>query len=49
MEEKENPPKKVSRKTFIPEKYVWKRSYTFVLLANALYIILFYFLMIIFQ
>ena len=47
--EEENPPARPSKKTFIPEKYIWKRSYTLVLVANALYIILFYFLMIIFQ
>ena len=28
-----------------PEKYVWKKSYSLVLLANAAYILLFYFLM----
>lgn len=28
-----------------PEKYIWKRSYTYVLLANAGYILLFYFIM----
>lgn len=31
-----------------PEKYRWKRSYTFVLVANAVYVILFYFLMTLF-
>lgn len=28
-----------------PEKYIWKRIYTILLLANAVYILLFYFLM----
>lgn len=28
-----------------PKKYVWKKSYTLVLLLNVLYIIGFYFLM----
>lgn len=28
-----------------PEKYIWKRSYTVVLVANALYVIFFYFIM----
>jgi len=28
-----------------PEKYIWKKSYTIVLLANLLYILLFYFIM----
>lgn len=28
-----------------PEKYRWKKSYTLVLLANAAYILFFYFLM----
>ncbi len=28
-----------------PEKYHWKKSYTIVLIANALYILLFYFIM----
>lgn len=28
-----------------PEKYIWKKSYTLVLIANAIYIILFYFVM----
>tara|TARA_R110000850_G_scaffold80862_1_gene173598 strand:+ start:150990 stop:151097 length:108 start_codon:yes stop_codon:yes gene_type:complete len=28
-----------------PEKYIWKKEYTWVLLANAIYIVLFYFLM----
>ncbi|TVZ27764.1 hypothetical protein JM83_2826 [Gillisia sp. Hel_I_86] len=28
-----------------PKKYIWKKSYTIVLLANLAYIILFYFLM----
>lgn len=28
-----------------PEKYIWKKSYTLVLIANAIYIILFYFIM----
>lgn len=28
-----------------PKKYIWKRSYTYVLLANAGYILLFYFIM----
>lgn len=37
----EEPPK--------PEKYQWKKSYTLVLVANAAYILLFYFLMLIFQ
>lgn len=27
------------------EKYIWKKSYTIVLLANLLYILLFYFIM----
>lgn len=50
MEEKdENPPQEVTKRRYIPEKYIWKRSYTYVLLANALYIVFFYFLMIIFQ
>ena len=31
-----------------PEKYRWKKSYTFVLIANAVYVILFYFLMTLF-
>lgn len=29
----------------LPEKYHWKKSYTIVLLANAVYIFLFYLLM----
>ena len=37
------------RKRYIPEKYIWKKSYTYVLVANAIYIIFFYFLMTIFQ
>lgn len=28
-----------------PEKHIWKKSYTLVLIANAIYIILFYFVM----
>mgnify|MGYP005833237313 CR=1 FL=1 len=28
-----------------PEKYHWKKSYTWVLLANAIYIVLFYLIM----
>lgn len=28
-----------------PEKYTWKKSYTVVLVANAIYILLFYFIM----
>ncbi len=28
-----------------PEKYIWKKSYTLVLIVNAIYIILFYFVM----
>lgn len=28
-----------------PEKYTWKKSYTLVLIANALYILLFYLIM----
>lgn len=28
-----------------PEKYIWKKSYTLVLIINAIYIILFYFIM----
>lgn len=28
-----------------PEKYIWKRSYTLVLIANVAYILLFYVLM----
>ncbi len=28
-----------------PEKYIWKKSYTLVLLVNIIYIILFYFIM----
>jgi len=32
-----------------PMKYVWKKSYTIVLLANAFYILLFYFIMKIFS
>ena len=28
-----------------PEKYIWKRSYSLVLIANAAYILLFYVLM----
>lgn len=28
-----------------PEKYHWKKSYTLVLVANALYILLFYLIM----
>lgn len=31
-----------------PEKYKWKKAYTVVLLANAVYIFLFYILMTIF-
>jgi len=50
MESKEDqPPSKGQKKIFIPEKYVWKRSYTLVLIANALYILFFYLLMNIFQ
>ncbi len=30
----------------LPEKYIWKKSYTIVLVANAVYIVLFYLLMI---
>jgi len=46
MEEKEdNHPDKAQKKIYIPERYIWKRSYTLVLLANALYVIFFYFLM----
>ena len=33
------------RQLIKPEKYVWKKSYSLVLLANATYILLFYFLM----
>ena len=29
----------------LPEKYHWKKSYTVVLIANAAYILFFYFLM----
>jgi len=29
----------------LPEKYHWKKSYTVVLIANAMYILFFYFLM----
>lgn len=29
-----------------PEKYRWKKSYSWVLIANATYILLFYFLMV---
>lgn len=32
-----------------PKKYVWKKSYTTVLVANALYVILFYIFMNIFS
>ncbi|SOC81192.1 hypothetical protein SAMN06296241_2765 [Salinimicrobium sediminis] len=32
-----------------PKKYQWKRSYTAVLIANAVYIVLFYVLMTIFS
>lgn len=32
-----------------PEKYLWKKSYTLVLVANAFYILLFYFIMKIFS
>ena len=32
-----------------PKKYQWKRSYTAVLVANAVYIVLFYVLMTIFS
>jgi len=28
-----------------PEKYIWKKSYTIVLVCNAIYVVLFYFLM----
>ena len=50
MDPKEDqPPSKGSKRKYIPEKYVWKRSYTMVLLANALYILFFYLLMNIFQ
>lgn len=45
----DQPPSKAAKKTFIPEKYVWKRSYTMVLIANAFYILFFYILMNIFQ
>lgn len=31
------------------KKYQWKKSYTVVLIANAVYIILFYFLMTLFN
>lgn len=37
-----------TNKEYIPEKYHWKKSYTLVLTANAVYIVLFYFLMKIF-
>lgn len=33
----------------LPQKYHWKKSYTIVLLANAVYIILFYLLMTLFS
>jgi hypothetical protein len=29
----------------LPDKYTWKKSYTIVLVANAVYIVLFYLLM----
>lgn len=32
-----------------PEKYIWKKSYSFVLFANAAYILLFYILMTLFS
>ena len=32
-----------------PEKYYWKKSYTAVLVANAAYVMIFYFLMTIFS
>lgn len=32
-----------------PKKYQWKKSYTAVLIANAIYIVLFYVLMTIFS
>lgn len=50
MEEtEESLPDRPEKKIYIPEKYVWKRSYTLVLLANCLYILFFYFLMTYFQ
>lgn len=33
----------------LPEKYHWKKAYTTVLLANAVYIVLFYLLMSLFS
>ncbi|MGS2741101.1 hypothetical protein [Sinomicrobium sp. M5D2P17] len=33
------------QKNNTPEKWRWKTSYTLVLIANAIYIILFYFIM----
>jgi len=32
-----------------PKKYIWKKSYNVVLLANAFYILIFYFIMKIFS
>ncbi|SKB30927.1 hypothetical protein SAMN05660776_0271 [Salegentibacter holothuriorum] len=32
-----------------PKKFTWSRSYTFVLLANAAYILIFYFIMSLFS
>ncbi|EHQ04321.1 hypothetical protein Gilli_0163 [Gillisia limnaea DSM 15749] len=32
-----------------PKKYIWKKSYTIVLLANAFYILLFFLIMKIFS
>lgn len=50
MDPKEDqPPSKSDKRKYIPEKYVWKRSYTMVLIANALYILFFYLLMNIFR
>ncbi|RMA64578.1 hypothetical protein BXY75_1454 [Ulvibacter antarcticus] len=37
--------KNTTKKEIIIEKFVWKRSFTVVLLLNAAYIVLFYFLM----
>ena len=36
---------KITEKKETSEKFVWKKSYTLVLLVNAIYIVLFYFLM----
>lgn len=50
MENKTEDPRKVHpKKQYVPEKYIWKRSYTYVLVANALYIAFFYFLTTIFR